>query len=63
MFICIGNPSEDRAKLLELIRQFRRLLDVKSICENELHSNNHQFIVRKFNYKIPFTKQQIFADN
>lgn len=49
MFIHTENPREPRTKLLELIRKFRRLLDVKSIYENRLHSNNHQQIVRKCN--------------
>lgn len=50
MFVCIENPREPIAKLLELIRKLRRLLDVKSMYEIGLYSNNHQQTGGKFNY-------------
>lgn len=51
MFVCIENPREPIAKLLELIRKLRRLLDVKSMYEIGLYSNNHQQAGGKSNYK------------
>ena len=55
MFVCIENSKEARVKFNKTIS---RLLDVKSIYENELHSNNHQHIENLI-IKIPFTKQQM----
>lgn len=52
MFVYIENPREHRANLLDLIKKkFRKLLDVKSMYGNGLHSSNQQQKVRKFNYK------------